>query len=302
MHQEGENLQDEKQAVKKRPGGLKSKITLETVEHLRKRVLAVREEEGGKSLSYAKIAEALRPEFQQISKKTLEDYTRVVGKVPSKVFELYRSGTFSFTELTEFGQTDLEAGDIEYIASEYVSIGMNMPQLRKVKSLLRVHGSKMSVREAIDRATGKISMFAKPEIVKKIQKDFDSILEEASKYMTLSRVKVAQLMDLLPVSTMDKGKVHSDLFNKVYMLRHILSEQFEFVDKKVKTYLDELVRFVATETQLNELRKQEADRGSGDAGDRDQRGQEVQDPAVHGDRQVLQDPAGERDVQGRHQA
>lgn len=289
----------------KKIGSVEIRITLEIAERLRKRVLEIKGQNDGEKRPFKKIAAIIHPEFPEFVLTTIEDYSRVTGNVSDKVFDLYRNGHISFTELTEFGQTTLSEGDIEFIALEYVAQEMNLPMIRKIKNLLRTYKDKMSVREAIDRATGKISSFAKPEAVKKINRDFDSLLDEAVKYMTLSRSKVSQLIDLLPVSTLDKGKVHSELFNKVYLLRHILGEQLEFVDKKVKTYLDELVRFVATESQLNELRRKMEERdGSDHRSDRDPRqGDEgEQAEAVHDAGQVLPDPAGEHSGEGRNEA
>lgn len=288
----------------KKVGSVDIRITFDIVERLRKRVLEFKGQDGGKKRFFSEIAAAVQSEFPDFALTTIEDYCRVVGKISDKVFNLYKDGHISFTELTEFGQTTLSEGDIEFIAMEYVAQGMNMPMLRKIKSTLRAYKDKMSVREAIDRATGKISSFAKPEAVRKINRDFDSLLDEAVKYMTLSRSKVSQLIDLLPVSTLNKGKVHSELFNKVYLLRHILGEQLEFVDKKVKTYLDELVRFVATESQLNELRRKMEERhGSDHRSDQRAREDEVgQAEAVHDSGQVLQDPPGQHPGEGRVEA
>jgi len=246
-------------------GGLEVKIAPEAVERLRKRVLELAkideyDPEVRPALSFAKIGLMLHGEFPELSTATIKDYCRVVGKIPQKVFDLYLEGRISFTELAEFGQSSItRKGDLVYIALEYVAKRMNLTHLRRIKGFLRAYNN-MGVDEAIRRATGKLS--GKPGVVKKINKSFDGLLDEAIKYMTLSRARVAQLLDLLPVSTLNKGKVHGELFNKVYLLRHILGEQYEFVDKKVKTYLDELVGYVSSESQINELRKRELHGGA----------------------------------------
>jgi len=245
-------------------GGLEVKATPETVERLRKRVLELAkideyDPEVKPALSFAKIGLLLHGEFPELSKVTVKDYCRVVGKIPQKIFDFYTGGRISFSELNGFGHTTIPKGDLVYIAEQYVAKRMNLGHLRRIKGYLRAYNN-MGVDEAIRRATGKLS--AKPEVMKRINKSFDTLLDEAIKHMTLARARVAQLLDLLPVSTLNKGKVHGELFNKVYLLRHILGEQYEFVDKKVKTYLDELVGYVSSESQINELRKRELHGGA----------------------------------------
>jgi len=299
----------------RKAGGLDVRITPEILVRLRNRVKEIKEKDP--KVPYAVISRSLTSEFPDYAAKTLEDYCLAVGKATDYIFSLYIEGKVSFTLFLELIQTKLKLkedevgvmpGDLDYIAREFVEAVMpngqkpGMPELRRIKANLRTqkNGQYMSIPEALGRGLGRISAFAKPEALKKISKSFDSLLDEINKHMTLARAKTKQLIDLLPMSTLNKGKVHSELFNKVYLLRHILGEQYDFVDNKVKVYLDELVRFTATETQLDELRRRT---NSGDG--QGSGGQEVGEAAaqeVHGAGQAVPDADGQHPGEGRVEA
>lgn len=272
----------------------------------------------------AKIAETMLTDFSDFKIETLKDYVRMALGISDEVLKFYEQGVISFTVLAEFGQTILDPATMDFIAQEVVSRKMGLSDVRKIKMLLR-ENRHMSIAEVFGRISGEIPAGPKIESVRKVMEEFDSLLEEgmsllmnsrvrtshltelirknkkiepslvkeAIKLLTDSRVKLSELIDLLPVSTLNKGKVHSELFHKAYLNRHLvkeqldfveevraqveegvhvgpdsefpdhvrtvsrmLMEQFQFLDQKVKQYLDEIQKFVSMETQIAEKRKE----------------------------------------------
>jgi len=233
--------------VKKKKGGYQPlKMTPDVVRRVKERTITF----NGK-MSVHKIAETINPEFPNLSKHSLIECVMTLRKVSDEVVNLYYDGKIPYIVLIEFGgcrflndndSPDYIRSTIDFLAQEYIDNDLSYKQLKRIKKLLR--GSDISVDEAIGRVMGRILTGERAKSIKKIRDSFDGLLDEAMKLLTTSRMKVSQIMDLLPVSTLDKGKVHADLFDKAYMLRHLVKEQYEFLDKKVKSYLDEMEKYV----------------------------------------------------------
>ena len=112
-----------------------------------------------------------------------------------------------------------------------------------------------SLSEAIKKASGEIPEFAQPGEAKKVVKQFQNIVKEVSDLSLHLRMKMNMAVDLLPVTILDRGEVHSKIFYEAYLLRHILKENFDVIDAKVKLYMGELRDFMVTESTLDSDRQ-----------------------------------------------
>jgi hypothetical protein len=104
-----------------------------------------------------------------------------------------------------------------------------------------LRASRFKVSSVVDRVIAKTSSNgAEGERKEDVTdpKGFDALVEETGAMLEYSRAEISKLIDLLPRSTLEKGHVHSDFFQKAYMLRHILKEQYESVENGLKRYCE----------------------------------------------------------------
>ncbi len=256
----------------------------------------------------AKLAAELKKSFPDFSLNTLKDYASVLSDgsknptvgIGDKTFGLYVDGKMSFTALLELGHSDFDIATKDFIAGEFVTRKMTLHQLKRVKGFLRDKRKRVSVYEAIARAVGEIPSFSKEKQASKVNRSFDELIP---KFVTMSvevRALAQEILDLLPVSAIDRGKVRADIFHKLYLTRHVFHEHFEFLDKRVKAILEQLVKFVSAEKELSEKRREttngtqdeKAQEDQGNPGGEDEGEVGVERP-VHGAGPVLQDPSRE---------
>ena len=196
-------------------------------------------------LSYEEKVNCLMAEFPEFSRYSVQG---MIGpsKLSDEVVDLYTTGKISYIVLEDLGQ-GLDPEVSEFLAKEFVERKMTKSQLSMAKSLMKRKVVR-SWDEALKRATKEIL----PEIVipgerrhvradpTQSPKSFDELISSLLTEGTKWRMKVDMAIKLAPFNPED-GRHHFSVFNKLYMMRHILREQYEFVDKRVGEYLDALM-------------------------------------------------------------
>ena len=274
-------------------------------------------------LSGSKIAAILTPECPEFKLGTLEKYVRACLKLSRQVIDFYASGDISFTVLMEFGQSQMESATIDFFVKEFIDHDMVYGDAVTIKDH---YARGMSAAEIIMRVTGQITSNPQDHVTTRLRKEFDGLLKEAIKdldesrykaarvmkaiskegkvnfetanqilevsaYFAETRAKVSKVIDLLPVSTLNLGQVHSELFHRGYLLRHLLKEhlefleaevktipeldrlrhsveeQFKFVDTRVAKYFDEIQKYMSSEAWMAKRRKEtQNERNEGEEG------------------------------------
>jgi hypothetical protein len=220
----------------------RSKFTLDEFNRLRG---LTKERKGVPEYKFA--AEVIK-EFEEtgVTEKTLCDYIAIC-KTSDYIWKFFERGRISILALRKISRSKLDEATKDFVAREYVDRKMNIRQLEATKKYL---ADGCSLAESLDKATGVIPSvgYNKPKVV---EKDLGGLLGEIVKLGTDWRMKVTMAMEILPMTTMDKGKLHWTLFNKVYMLRHTVKEQLEFLDARMKQYFEELARHSEAEEFIN---------------------------------------------------
>lgn len=274
-------------------------------------------------LSGSKIAAILTPDYQDFKLGTLETYVRASLKLSRQVVNFYANGEISFTVLMEFGQSQMETATVDFFVNEFISHDMSLGDAAAIKEYYR---NGMSAAEIIMRVTGQISSNPQEHVTTRLRKEFDGLLKDALKdldesrykaarliktiakdgkvnfetsnqilevsaYFAETRAKVAKVIDLLPISTLNLGQVHSEIFHKGYLLRHLLKEHLEFLEAEVKTipeldrlrhsveeqykfvdarvvkYFDEIQKYMSSEAWIAKRRKEnQNERNEGEKG------------------------------------
>ena len=198
--------------------------------------------------------DALLQLFPQFAHKTMPAYINSC-KVSDRVFQLYLDDKISLGALRLLGTCEpISLSD--FLADEMIERKMTTGQLEEARSLMR-NGRARSWDEAFKEAMGQVVHEIKPPTPKRnkyqieaaksatstgeVPQSFDQLLEDILISGTNWRMKVQMAIDMATFVP-EAGAHHFTVFNKVYMLRHILKENYEFVDKKVKEYLDKMLQ------------------------------------------------------------
>lgn len=239
-----------KEAVRK-VGNTEIKISPELFSKIRERVKKLFDVPPDQIPSYSHVASVISPEFPQFSERTLTEYVSC-SLLPGKVSDAFVNGTVSFKMMSELS-TGLEEGMAEYLLAEVIERDMSVSQLAKAKGLMK--GRRVdSWPAALDWATGKFVQEApKPPPTRKRAfsayaandeakvESYDDLVNDIILSGTKWRNKVRTAI-LMASSLSDEERAHVSfaIFNKIYMLRNTILEQFEFVDKTVKDVLDRM--------------------------------------------------------------
>lgn len=197
------------------------------------------------------LVKIIHKKYPQFAEKSIPGY--ICGCYTSeRVFQMYLDDKLSFGVLRVLGGCDPQSlGD--FLADEFIDRKMSIGELEEARSLMRKKEVK-SWDEAIKVAMGKIVTEIKPPSDKRTRnqigvvgsvtteapRSFEDLLNEVVVMGTNWRLKVQMAIDMAPFVA-DRGQHNFTVFNKIYMLRHTLKENFEFVDKKVKEYLDAML-------------------------------------------------------------
>lgn len=209
---------------------------------VRKRVLELRKE----NLSLAEIAKIIAPEFKEVKERTLALYASALSHASDMVMKLYDEGKLPWITILDLcAGKSAECQDI--LAQEIIARQLTHEDLNEIKRLLN---KRLSLFEAIKRVTDKGKVVIVPAMTKKQERNLSCLLEEIATMATEFRAKVTMAVELLPYSPIDGGTAHLSIFEKIYLLRHILAEQYEFVDKRVKHYLTEIEKFMSEQERM----------------------------------------------------
>lgn len=224
-------------AEKKRPG-FEKRITMEVLVVMRQKFLAL-----PKDMSHWDRGAALASEFTQFTTNTLEDYSRISIQVCQEVFDRAVAGEISITALAEFaGAWDWETQ--KYIAKEYVDQKLSLKHLRLIKQLKREHGT-MGYSEAIARAKGEIPI----DQPRKEQKtSLDQLLTQIADQGARWRAKVTMALEMVRDEEAASG-IHETIFEKVFILRQLVGEQYDFINSRVQRYMNVIRKKVKEHNQ-----------------------------------------------------
>lgn len=270
-------------------GNTEIRLTKEMMSDIRNRWMAMN------GVTVAKAAEDLAKVYPQVSPLTIEAYIRG-ARVHNDVFKLYLEDKVSFSVLEDVGPMDPDTG--LFLVTEMIERKLSPVHIKKAKIIMK-EGEAKSWDEALKKASGEARVPILPPSHRKSSarsdpRSFDDLLRDVMFVGTEWRLKVKSVIDMLPqVSTQAEGSFAT--FNKLYMLRNTLSEQFEFVDKTVKAVLDRMMKRASVQEVPAEEEIHDAAHHRGEAQVGGEEG-EAGAPEVHGARQALSDSPGQEEV------
>lgn len=211
---------------KKKPG-FDKRITPELLREMRNRFHMM-----PKDMSYEAMSLEVAKDYPQFKPKTLEDYASLCHQVCEEVFLLMEQGKISITVLLEF-KCGWDEATQKYIAKEIVDNGLSLGMIRELKRLKREHGT-MGYTEAIARVKGEIP----PEQPRKEnKKSLDQLLTQLADQGNRWRASVTMALELIRQEEAAAG-VHEAIFEKVFILRQLVGEQYDYVNNKVNRYIN----------------------------------------------------------------
>jgi hypothetical protein len=212
--------------TKKRPG-FDKRITPEILREMRNKFLLM-----SKEMSLDAMARQVAGDYPQFKQRTLEAYASTCRQVCEDVFQLMEQGKISINALLEFACGWDEATQ-KYVAKEYIDKGLTIGMFRELKRLKREHGT-MGYAEAISRVKGEIP----PEQPRKENKrSLDQLLTQLADQGNRWRASVSMALELIREEEAAMG-IHEAIFQKVYVLRQLVGEQWDFVNSKVNRYIN----------------------------------------------------------------
>lgn len=229
-------------------------ITPEMALKMRQRVKDL--EQGGLAdAPIRELAERLAPEFPQFKPKTLKDYVSSFRAATDLTMKRYQEGLISSGVMTQLTQ-GIDSAEQDFVAGEYLKRKMIASELSLAKQH-RKDGA--SWAEALGKATGEIPTIKKPSQQQKHSevKSYDQLLKEILELGTQWRMKVAMALELVPPTVLQKGEALTTVFMKTYELRHLIGEQYEFVDKKVKQFIEEIEKHAHEEATVAASRREQ---------------------------------------------
>lgn len=208
---------------------VKRKISKDRVVEIRRRAIELG------AMSCEKKAEVLSREFGEVSKRRLLDLV-ALGGLSDEVFKLLVEGRISLSVGVSLAQMKTDSATKDFLARQCVESGIRIGQLTRIKEFLK---SGCSMAEALGKAMGKIPIVShRPKSAE--GKSLDDLLKEILELGTEWRMKVEMAMELIPATSFEGGRVRKQVFWKTYRLRHLIREQLDFVDRKVKQFLGEM--------------------------------------------------------------
>lgn len=185
-------------------------------------------------MSHEDRARYVQSEFSQFKPRTLEDYSRCCLRATEPVFQLYLDGKLSTEAMLEI--TLWEGKDQEFMASEYVEKKMGPADLRKVKRIKKEQ--QCGYAEAIAKALGEMPLHTPRE---QKPRSFDTLLDDIGKHSTRWRALMSMAFDLIGEEEAKAG-VHAELFQKAYVLRHVIKENYDFANQRVNRFFNFIKR------------------------------------------------------------
>ena len=221
--------------TRKKVGNVDVKISPEKILVILESIRAIKE------MTVPEKVDLLKEVYPDFHERALEDIV-YISRLDDGVISFYTSGKISYGVLRELAQ-GLSPEVAKFLANEFIERKMRISQLEDAKRMMKKKAAK-SWDEALKRATKEIL----PEITipadpsrrgQKETKSFDDLLNDLLLSGSQWRAKVDMAIQMAPLNP-EAGHHHFTVFNKLWLLRHALKEQFEFVDKRVGQYLDAL--------------------------------------------------------------
>lgn len=213
-------------------------------------------------------------------------YVGVVARVTDKAFSALVERKVALDALIPF--PSLEPGVQDFLIDEHLAGNVKLSK-DTVSRIVSYLGEGMAVSVAIQKAKGE-----RVEVPKEVRRDFDKVILELARDGSKWRAKASMLYDAL--AELDGiAPVTLELFEKVYLLRHLVGEQYEFLNQKVKRFMDVLRRKAqarVVRAELTEGREEIEDaesartatpEGGGEPEDLGEAGQALQDSAGEGE-------------------
>lgn len=220
---------------------IEKKMTVEILRSMRERLRSFPPD-----TSHIRRAEAIHAEFPQFKLQSLADYSSTILSLTDAVFELCAAGKLSITQVIQMAR--FEGGDQEFLANEVVSRKLGPADISNIK---RYVNEGRSFTEAIGLATGEI----KPDFHKEKggRKSLDALLDDITKTGARWRAMVAMAMEMVGEEEAKAG-VHMALFEKAYLLRHVIGEQYDFVNSRLNRYVNVIRKRLKGESNGNGAR------------------------------------------------
>ena len=263
-----------------------------------------------KTKTQAELVVILAKKYPQYAAKTLPGYINACS-VSDRIFQLYLEGKFSFGMLRVLGTCDTPS-TADFLAEEVLERKMATGQVEEAKSLVKNKKCR-SWDEAIKQAMGIIEdreptppREKKTKYQKSAEKEGSSLMpgsfEELIQDILISgtnwRMKVQMAIDMMPLAKESKaGESSFMVFGKLYMLRHALKENLEFIDKNIKEALDTAGAVVSMDSSDADFTAKENDHEIGRGTGRGSEGGDAAETVAEGDGQAVP-PPGPRVIQG----
>lgn len=179
-------------------------------------------------VTHRERAKQLVVDYPQFSTSTLCRYSAIAVLVKDDVFQLYLDGKLSLGVIDEFRVIDPKTQT--YLAEECVKKKITPTQLSIIKKLVK-EGDAWEV--AIGRALGEIKDSEKKEQ----RKSLDQILTQLADMGNRWQAMVSMSLELVGKEEAEAG-VHHAIFQKVYILRQVVGNQYDFINSKCQRYMN----------------------------------------------------------------
>lgn len=287
-----------------RKPGVNPVVDVEMMKRLRQRCLELT----GQYPVVVQLAKAIKPEFQQLSERTLVAYASAAIKSTDYTFDLYISGKLPITVFVELAIGEYDKATQDFVAQKAVERKLSAAQISSIKGY-RKRGDAWS--DALKKVCGEIP----PVLVTKDAKEAKKIIKSLEELPDEVNRLAMELMGLFSMAqeiayntTVDKGRYHYTLYKAAFLINNVAKETHEYFDRVLKKIYGNMVDFVTTEQELEEGRKAyDADRDQGQEGgeggrgagreEGEEEGEEV-DRGVHEDRQQVPHPPEGSDAEG----
>jgi len=238
------------------------------------------------------VALKIRPLFPNIAIYTLERYVLSARRATHTTFSLYMEGKLSagaFEMLTRW-----ENGDQDFMVKEYLERKMGVEDLKRVRRIMSDQAC--GYDEAISKALGEMPVHQPREHK---PRSFDTVLDEINKLSAKWRGLMSMALDLVGEEEAKAG-IHNLLFQRAYLLRHTIKENYDFANSKVNRYFNFIKKKYKAAAEMSSA-EPEFMEGAAD-GNRAGTGQEGLDREAGADVQdgpPLPDQSGEGEGEGQ---
>jgi hypothetical protein len=224
LAKESEETLDDRSGADILPG--ESKVSPEQILELRRLFREMPSE-----WSHEARAAALMDKFPGVSKHTLESHCRMSLQCTEKVWNLYLEGKAKLGMMREI--CSWEPGDQDFIIDECIAKNFGPKIIRKIRRNRNEHG--WGYPECIAKATGEVPA-NEPRRESGHRKGLDGLLTDIADKGARWRAMVTQAIELVGKEEAEAG-IHESIFTKVFLLRELIGNQYDFVNSRVQRYM-----------------------------------------------------------------